>query len=202
MTEPPVIGYPDYQQPFHLYTDASEKGLGADPSQVHEGKERVIAYAIRSLRGAERKDQNYSSFKLEIIALVWTVTEKFKDYLAATPFVAYTDNIPLAHLNTAKLGALEQRWASRIANYNFTVKYRTGKCNENANALSYLPTVEDPTDQEDAWEEVEMPTFYKYFAQQGIITIKSKRVLNLHQQNNPESQVEKKDGLSCNQKVE
>ncbi|XP_040195565.1 uncharacterized protein LOC120928557, partial [Rana temporaria] len=135
LTEPPILGYPDYQKPFHLYTDASKKGLGAVLSQVQEGKERVISYASRSLKGTERNDQNYSSFKLEFLALVWAVTEKFKDYLAATPFVAFTDNNPLAHLNTAKLGALEQRWASRLANYDFTIKYRTGKANENADAL-------------------------------------------------------------------
>lgn len=191
LTEPPVLGYPDYQQPFHLYTDASKKGLGAVLSQLQEGKERVIAYASRSLKGSERNDQNYSSFKLEFLALVWAVTEKFKDYLAATPFVAYTDNNPLAHLNTAKLGALEQRWASRLANYNFVVKYRTGKSNENADALSRLPTREDPTEQEDIWEEVEMPAFYKHFAQQDVLTINGKEVLNFQQQRNPEPQVEK-----------
>ena len=191
LTEPPILGYPDYQKLFHLYTDASKKGLGAVLSQVQEGKERVISYASRSLKGTERNDQNYSSFKLEFLALVWAVTEKFKDYLAATPFVAFTDNNPLAHLNTAKLGALEQRWASRLANYDFTIKYRTGKANENADALSRLPTQEDPTTQEDVWEEVEMPAFYKNFAQQDIITIKGRKVLNLQQQVDPRSQVDK-----------
>ncbi|XP_040264876.1 iroquois-class homeodomain protein IRX-6 [Bufo bufo] len=140
LTEPPVLGYPDYQQPFHLYTDASKRGFGTVLSQVQEGKERVIAYASRSLRGAKKNDQNDSAFKLEFLALVWAVTEKFKDDLAATPFVAYTDNNPLVHLNIAELGALEERWASRLANYNFTVKYRTGKSNENVDALCRLPT--------------------------------------------------------------
>ncbi|XP_044158409.1 uncharacterized protein LOC122944239, partial [Bufo gargarizans] len=135
LTEPPVLGYPDYSKPFHLYTDASKRGLGAVLAQIQEGKERVIAYASRSLKGAEKNDQNYSSFKLEFLALVWAVTEKFKDYLAATPFIAFTDNNPLAHLNTAKLGALEQRWASRLANYDFSVKYRAGRTNDNADAL-------------------------------------------------------------------
>ncbi|XP_040264683.1 uncharacterized protein LOC120979792, partial [Bufo bufo] len=135
LTEPPVLGYPDYSKPFHLYTDASKRGLGAVLAQIQEGKERVIAYASRSLKGAEKNDQNYSSFKLDFLALVWAVTEKFKDYLAATPFIAFTDNNPLAHLNTAKLGALEQRWASRLANYDFSVKYRAGRTNDNADAL-------------------------------------------------------------------
>lgn len=56
-----------------MYTDASFDGLGAILAQVQNGKERVIAYASRSLQPAERNDQNYSSFKLELLALKWAV---------------------------------------------------------------------------------------------------------------------------------
>lgn len=34
---------------------------------------------------------------------------KLKDYLTGTKFTVYTDNNPLAHLQTARLGAVEQR---------------------------------------------------------------------------------------------
>lgn len=72
------MAYADFSQPFRLYTDASLDGLRAVLAQVQEGKERVIAYASRSLQPTERNDQNYSSFKLELLALKWAVTEKFK----------------------------------------------------------------------------------------------------------------------------
>lgn len=78
-------------------------------AQVQDGKERVIAYASRSLHASERNDQNYSSFKLELLALKWAVTEKFKDYLWGAQFTIFTDNNPLVHLVTAILGATEQR---------------------------------------------------------------------------------------------
>lgn len=77
----PILAYADFTQPFKLYTDASFDGLGAVLPQVQEGQERVIVYASRSLVGAERNDQNYSSFKLELLALKWAVTDKFKDSL-------------------------------------------------------------------------------------------------------------------------
>ena len=78
----PVLAYPDYTQPFILETDASLKGLGAVLSQKgKDGEVCVIAYASRSLRPSERSMRDYSSAKIELMALKWSVCEKFKDYL-------------------------------------------------------------------------------------------------------------------------
>ena len=109
--------------------DASYQGLGAVLAQVQGGQERVIAYASRGLHPAERNDANYSSFKLELFALKWAVTEKFKDYLTGVPFTAHTDNNPVAHLLTACLGIVEQHWVAQPASFNYHVKYHSGKSN-------------------------------------------------------------------------
>lgn len=135
----PVLAYADFHLPFRLYTDASLDGLGAVLSQTQDGKERVIAYASRSLHPTEKNDQNYSSFKLELLALKWAVTEKFKDYLWGATVEVFTDNNPLVHLHSARLGAVEQRWVSQLANYNYTLRYRPGRVNQNADILSRLP---------------------------------------------------------------
>ena len=50
--------------------------------------------------------------------------------------MVYTDNNPLSHLQSAKLGAVEQRWAAELALFNFKMKYRPGRANGNADALS------------------------------------------------------------------
>ena len=82
LTTAPVLVYPDYSKPFILETDASLKGLGAVLSQKgNEGEIRVIAYASRSLRPSKRSMWDYSSAKIELMALKWSVCEKFKDYL-------------------------------------------------------------------------------------------------------------------------
>ncbi|RXN13035.1 Transposon Ty3-I Gag-Pol poly [Labeo rohita] len=52
------------------------------------------------------------------------------------------DNNPLAHLNTANLGAVEQRWAAQLAGFQFEVRYRPGRTNGNADALSRWPVSE------------------------------------------------------------
>lgn len=74
--------------------------------------------------------------KFEFLALKWAMTGKFHDYLLGQKCVVCTDNNPLSHLSTAKLGATEQRWAAQLAAFDFDIKYRPGRNNENADALS------------------------------------------------------------------
>lgn len=57
--------------------------------------------------------------------------------------IAYTDNNPVAHLQTARLGATEQKWIAQLAAFDYEVKYRSGRENANADALSRFP-VETP----------------------------------------------------------
>ena len=78
------------------------------------------------------------SMKLEFLALKWAVTEKFCSYLLGAEFEVLTDNNPLSHLETVKLGAVEQRWASQLALFNFKITYKPGKNNQNADALSRM----------------------------------------------------------------
>ena len=144
LTSTDVLGYSDYTKPFVLKTDASFKGLGAVLSQEQDGRLRVIAYASRSLRGSEKNMENYSSFKLELLALKWAITEKFRDYLIGSTFTMYTDNNPLSYIqSTPKLGAIEQRWAGQLALFSFQIKYRSGRSNRNADALSRQSRSED-----------------------------------------------------------
>ena len=133
----PVLSFADYSKPFVLHTDASKTGLGAVLYQSVEGKERPIAYASRSLKSSET---NYSTHKLEFLALKWAVTDKFKEYLYGAKFKVRTDNNPLCYiLSTARLDATGQRWVSELANFDFTVEYRSGKKNKDADFLSRIP---------------------------------------------------------------
>jgi transposase InsO family protein len=141
LVNPPILAYADYSKPFIIHTDACGQGLGAILYQVQDGKERVIAYASRGLRPSEKK---YPAHKLEFLALKWAVTDKFHDYLMGNTFQVVTDSNPLTYvLSTAKLDATGHRWVSALANFNFTIKYRSGKQNVDADVLSRLPTLED-----------------------------------------------------------
>ena len=81
LTSSPILGYPNFARPFIVETDASHHGIGAVLSQDNDGMQKVIAYASRGLRPSERNMENYSTMKLELLALKWAVAEKFRDYL-------------------------------------------------------------------------------------------------------------------------
>lgn len=140
-----VLAYADFSLPFILEVDASYGGLGAMLSQEQSGKFRPVAYASRGLRPTERNMQNYSSMKLEFLALKCAMTEKFREYLLGHKCVVFTDKNPLSHLFSAKLGDTEQRWAAQLSSFDFEIKYRSGRSNGNANALSrqHPPSIQD-----------------------------------------------------------
>ena len=137
-TSSPILAYPNYDEEFYIHTDASQKGLGCILYQVQDGKKRVIAYGSRTLLPAEK---NYHSTKLEFLALKWAVCEKFRDFVAyADHFTVYTDNNPLLYImSNTKLNANGQRWVSELSEFNFTIKYRPGIINRDADCLSRLP---------------------------------------------------------------
>lgn len=63
LTRAPVLSTPKFDSSFKVQTDASDVGLGAVLTQEVDGQERVIAYASRLLRGAEK---SYSASRVRI----------------------------------------------------------------------------------------------------------------------------------------
>ena len=121
-----------------LKIDASGDGLGCVLYQEQDGIERVIAYANRGLRASQ---SNYSAHKLEFLALKWAVCDKFHDYLYGNIFTVRNDNNPLTYvLTTVKLDTIGHRWLAALSSYNFSLVYRSGRKNLDADALSRLPS--------------------------------------------------------------
>lgn len=136
LAQPPILGFPNYQEPFELHVDASHHGLGAVLYQKQGKYNRVISYASRSL---SRSEKNYPAHKLEFLALKWAVTEKFSDYLYGRKTTVFTDNNPLTYiLTTAKLDSTGHRWLAALSNFDLEICYRPGKNNSDADGLSRL----------------------------------------------------------------
>ena len=134
-----LVTYPDFSLPFRLYTDASNKGLGAVLAQKQEGREKVICYASRTLNKSE---QNYSATKKECLAIVWGI-RIFRKYLIANRFQVFTDHYSLQWLKSMKSeSALLHRWAAQLEDYDFEVVHRPGKNQGHVDGLSRLPIEE------------------------------------------------------------
>ena len=136
LIEAPVLAYPDFKLPFKLETDASGSGLGAVLSQEHDGVTRPVAYASRSLHGAEER---HSATELEALGIVWAV-KQFRHYLYGQQCEVITDHQPLRSLlkmphPSGKLA----RWGLALQELDLTIKYHPGKQNMAVDALSRAP---------------------------------------------------------------
>lgn len=45
-------------------------------------------------------------------------------------FAILTNNNPLSHLQTAKLGTVEQQWVSELARFHYEIVFRPGRQNK------------------------------------------------------------------------
>ena len=131
----PILAHPDFDEPFILQTDWQPTGIGAVLAQIQDGREHVIAYGSKGLSGAELK---YAPTEGECAAVVYFV-RYFRHYLHGRTFIVQTDHIALKWLmETKDLTGRLARWALKLQEYDFTIKYRPGKANANADALSRL----------------------------------------------------------------
>ncbi|CAB1103815.1 unnamed protein product [Ectocarpus sp. CCAP 1310/34] len=143
LANPPVLVYPDWDavsdgsRPFHLYCDASRDGFGGTLEQEQpDGSIRPIVFISRATLDSER---HWTPLDLEASSIVWCI-KRLRGYLWGTKFRILTDHKSLEHF--AKVGennARVQRWLEFLTAYNYTLEYRKGSANGNADFLSRLP---------------------------------------------------------------
>lgn len=132
----PVLQYPDFTKEFYLTTDASNYAIGAVLSQNDPPNDLPIAYASRTLNKAE---SNYSTTEKELLAIIWSV-KHFRPYLYGKKFTIITDHKPLTWLfNVKDPGSRLIRWRLALEEYEYEIKYKSGKTNVIADSLSRLP---------------------------------------------------------------
>ena len=136
MVTAPVLGYPRPQDLFILDTDASDHSIGAQLSQVQDGKEVVIAYASMSLNLQQRR---YCTTRKELLALVMFLSH-YRFYLLGQSFLVRTDHNSLTWLmRFRKVEGQLARWIESISQFDFKIEHRAGKLHGNADGLSRIP---------------------------------------------------------------
>ncbi|KAL4104074.1 hypothetical protein QTP88_019387 [Uroleucon formosanum] len=134
----PILRYPDLIRPFNLTCDASNYAIGCVLSQVPIGKDLPIAYASRTLNKAEI---NYNTTEKELASIVWGV-KTFRPYLFGQQFNIITDHRALVWLfNLKDPGSRLTRWRLKLEEHQYTIHYKPGTNNTNADALSRINQV-------------------------------------------------------------
>jgi hypothetical protein len=94
----PILITPNFDLPFIVQTDASNKAIGAVLSQDISDVKHPIAFLNRKLLPRE---QNYSTVEKECLAIVWAI-KSLKYYLSGHKLTIETDHDPLTWLYRMK----------------------------------------------------------------------------------------------------
>ena len=125
----PLLALPNFSKTFEIECDASGIGIGAVLMQ----EKRPIAYFSEKLNGAALK---YPTYAKELYALVRAL-QTWQHYLLPKEFVIHTDHESLKHLKgQGKLNKHQAMWIEFIESFPFVIKYKQGKDNVVADALS------------------------------------------------------------------
>ena len=124
---------PTQQDEFVLHCDASGTGIGATLNVKRGGRKLPVAFYSKQLQGAQH---HYSAMELEGLALFKAI-HFFAHYLYGTRFEVITDHKALVSLlHSRVLNRRLHGWVLQLLEFDFTVQYRPGLENGDADALS------------------------------------------------------------------
>ena len=129
-----MLSYPDFSEPFHIYTDASDIQLGAVIMQ--HGK--PLAFYSHKLNSAQCK---YTTGEQELLSIVETLCE-FRNILLGHKIIVHTDhkNLTYEHSTSDRV----MRWHLFLEEYGPEFQYIKGEDNIVTDALSHLDKIDNP----------------------------------------------------------
>ncbi|KAF8053947.1 hypothetical protein N665_1360s0008 [Sinapis alba] len=129
LTHAPVLTLPNFDKTFEIECDASGTRIGAVLTQGG----RPVAFFSEKLSGAAL---NYPTYDKELYALVRSL-ETWQHYLLSKEFVIHTYHETLKHLRgQTTLKKRHARWLEFVETFPYVIKYKKGKENIVADALS------------------------------------------------------------------
>jgi len=144
MISVPVLALPDFGKEFIIEIDASGLGLGAVLMQ--DGK--PVAFLSQKL---SPRAQQKLVYERELMTIAMAV-QKWKHYLLGRKFTIDMDQKSLKFLVDQRMaGEAQQKWIAKLLGFDFEIKYKLGRENKVAYALSrrvYLEAISTVTFQD------------------------------------------------------
>lgn len=148
----------DLDKKFIISSDASDVAIGAVLSQGEPPHDRPIQFFSKTLTPIQR---TYPAHERECLALAEAIKE-FDTYIRGRRFTVITDSQCLVYLFTNTSGNKRLlRQAVEIFDLDFDIRFRPGKLNSVADALS---RIEQDLD-DDIWKEMEIKDYLLEYAQ-------------------------------------
>ncbi|CCE34834.1 uncharacterized protein CPUR_08773 [Claviceps purpurea 20.1] len=144
-TEAPVLAFFKPGRPIKVECDASAKATGGVIWQEQDDKTwKPIGFSSKSMTPTE---QSYPIQDQELLAVIHALKDN-EQALWGTDFVVLTDHQALIYFSSKRILSTRQiRWSQYLANFDITWRYRPGKENVAADALS-RKTIDNPTVKE------------------------------------------------------
>ena len=160
MARETILAFPNFNKPFHIYTDASKVQLGAVITQ----DEKPIAFYSRKLSSAQTR---YTTTEKELLSIV-EVCKEFRTILLGQQLVIHTDheNLTYKHFNTDRV----MRWRLFLEEYSPEIKWLKGQSNVVADALSRLDLDNSPMEESHVTEELQSHLYCYNAEEQNSIT--------------------------------
>ena len=141
MSKETLLAFPDFEDTFHIYTDASDYQLGAVIMQ----KGKPLAFYSRKLNAAQKR---YTTGEQELLSIV----EEFRNILLGQKLVVHTDhkNIIYGNLTNDRIA----RWRLLLEEFGPEYVHVAGGDNVVADALSRLDMQERTPETDEKASEV------------------------------------------------
>lgn len=144
----PVLIHPNFEKPFVVETDASDKATGGILSQRgDDGHLHPCAYRSSKMNPAEK---NYDIYDKELLSIVLAFQD-WRVYLEGSPHQVrvISDHKNLEQfLSTKHLNRRQARWFEMISAFDLVIHHRPGSLNGRADVLSRRVDVTDGIDEE------------------------------------------------------
>ncbi|UYV65536.1 hypothetical protein LAZ67_3004622 [Cordylochernes scorpioides] len=135
-----LLTFPDPECPLALFTDASDRAMGAVLQHFIDGAWKPIAFFSKKLSKSQTK---YSTYDRELLA-IFSAIKHFKFFLEGRDFTIFTDQKPLIYAfqqNLEKASPRQVRQLRYISQFTTSIRHISGKDNMVADTLSRISEI-------------------------------------------------------------